>query len=91
MLILTRFADTKQVSSAHPTSGRKEAVDVFPDRNDGATPKSEADQIVAALKKQNTPTCYLVGKDEGHGFAKNKNADYQFYATVQFTREYLLK
>ncbi|MEP6776808.1 MAG: alpha/beta fold hydrolase [Chthoniobacterales bacterium] len=59
--------------------------------NDPRVPKSEADQIVTALKKQNTPAWYLAGKDEGHGFAKKKNADYQFYATVQFIREYLLK
>jgi dipeptidyl aminopeptidase/acylaminoacyl peptidase len=59
--------------------------------NDPRVPKSEADQIVATLKKQGTPAWYLVGKDEGHGFAKKKNADFQFYATVQFVREYLLK
>ena len=59
--------------------------------NDPRVPKSEADQIVATLKKRNTPVWYLVGKDEGHGFAKKKNADYQFYATVQFIRDYLLK
>jgi len=59
--------------------------------NDPRVPKSEADQIVATLKKQNTPVWYLVGKDEGHGFAKKKNADFQFYATVQFMREYLLR
>ena len=29
--------------------------------------------------------------DEGHGFAKKKNQDYQFYATVQFIQEHLLK
>ena len=59
--------------------------------NDPRVPKSEADQIVATLKKQGTPVWYLVAKDEGHGFAKKKNADFQFYATVQFIREYLLK
>ena len=59
--------------------------------NDPRVPKSEADQIVATLKKQGTPIWYLVGKDEGHGFAKKKNADFQFYATVQFICEYLLK
>ena len=59
--------------------------------NDPRVPKSEADQIVATLKKQGTPVWYLVGMDEGHGFAKKKNADFQFYATVQFVREYLLK
>ena len=59
--------------------------------NDPRVPKSEADQIVATLKKQNTPVWYLVGKDEGHGFQKKKNQDFQFYATVQFIRDYLLK
>ena len=59
--------------------------------NDPRVPKSEADQIVETLKKQGTPVWYLLGKDEGHGFAKKKNADFQFYATIQFIREHLLK
>jgi len=59
--------------------------------NDPRVPKTEADQIVATLKKQNTPVWYLLAKDEGHGFAKKKNADFQFYSTVQFIREFLLK
>jgi len=59
--------------------------------NDPRVPKSEADQIVKALKEKGTPVWYLVGKDEGHGFAKKKNADFQFYSTVQFVREFLLK
>lgn len=59
--------------------------------NDPRVPKSEAEQIVATLKKQKTPVWYMLGKDEGHGFGKKKNADYLFYAMVQFIREYLLK
>ena len=59
--------------------------------NDPRVPKSEADQIVKALKEKGTPVWYLIGKDEGHGFAKKKNADFQFYSTVQFMREFLLK
>jgi dipeptidyl aminopeptidase/acylaminoacyl peptidase len=59
--------------------------------NDPRVPKSEAEQIVATLKKQGTPVWFLMAKDEGHGFAKKKNADFQFYATVQFIREALLK
>ncbi len=58
--------------------------------NDPRVPKSEAEQIVATLKKQQTPVWYMLGKDEGHGFGKKKNADYLFYATVQFIRDYLL-
>ncbi|MGZ4789606.1 MAG: S9 family peptidase [Terriglobales bacterium] len=58
--------------------------------NDPRVPKSEADQMVAALKAQGTPVWYLAAKDEGHGFAKKKNADFEFYATVLFVEQYLL-
>jgi dipeptidyl aminopeptidase/acylaminoacyl peptidase len=59
--------------------------------NDPRVPTSEGDQIVDTLKKRGTPVWHLVAKDEGHNFAKKKNADFQFYASVQFVREYLLK
>ena len=59
--------------------------------NDPRVPKSEAEQIVATLKKQGTPVWYMLAKDEGHGFAKKKNADFLFYSEVQFIRDYLLK
>ncbi len=59
--------------------------------NDPRVPKTEALQIVDTLKKQKTPVWFLMANDEGHGFAKKKNADYQFYATIQFIQEYLLK
>lgn len=58
--------------------------------NDPRVPRSEAEQIVATLKRQGTPVPYLLARDEGHGFAKKKNADFQFYATVEFIRRYLL-
>jgi dipeptidyl aminopeptidase/acylaminoacyl peptidase len=54
-------------------------------------PFSEAEQIVATLKRSNTPVWYLVANDEHHGFAKKSNVDYQFYSTIQFMQKYLLK
>ena len=47
--------------------------------------------MVAALRKKGGTCWYLMAKDEGHGFAKKKNADFQFYATVRFIQEVLLK
>jgi hypothetical protein len=32
-----------------------------------------------------------MAKDEGHGFVKKSNADFQFLATALFLREFLLK
>ena len=54
-------------------------------------PASESAQMVTVVRKNGTPVWWLLGKDEGHGFAKKKNRDYQFYATVMFVKEYLLK
>jgi dipeptidyl aminopeptidase/acylaminoacyl peptidase len=58
--------------------------------NDPRVPRSEAEQMVATVRGNGTPVWYLLGKDEGHGFAKKANADYQFFASVLFTRRYLL-
>jgi len=58
--------------------------------NDPRVPKSEADQMVKALETNGTTVWYLAAKDEGHGFAKKKNADFQFYTTVLFAQKYLL-
>jgi dipeptidyl aminopeptidase/acylaminoacyl peptidase len=60
-------------------------------KNDPRVPVSESDQIVAALKQQGTPVWYVLAKDEGHGFQKKANQDYQFYATVEFLQEFLLQ
>ncbi len=59
-------------------------------KNDPRVPISEADQMVETVRKNNTPVWYLVAKDEGHGFGKKKNADFQFYATILFVQQYLL-
>jgi dipeptidyl aminopeptidase/acylaminoacyl peptidase len=59
--------------------------------NDPRVPHTEAEQMVAALRKRGTPVWYLVATDEGHGFAKKPNADYLFYATVEFARKTLLQ
>ena len=31
-----------------------------------------------------------MAKDEGHGFAKKNNRDFQFYATILFMKDFLL-
>jgi dipeptidyl aminopeptidase/acylaminoacyl peptidase len=64
---------------------------VIQGKNDPRVPASESEQIVATLKKQKTPVWYLMATDEGHGFAKKRNVDFQFYATIEFIQEYLLK
>ncbi len=58
--------------------------------NDPRVPASEAERIVASLKARGTEVWYLLARDEGHGFAKKPNADFEFYATVTFARRCLV-
>ncbi len=69
----------------------KKPLFVIQGANDPRVPRSESEQMVATVRGVGTPVWYLMAKDEGHGFAKKKNADFQFYATVLFIQEHLLK
>jgi Tol biopolymer transport system component/dienelactone hydrolase len=58
--------------------------------NDPAVPVAETERIVAAVSRNQTPVWYVLAKDEGHGFRKRRNADYQTYLTVLFLQRFLL-
>ncbi len=58
--------------------------------NDPRVPASEADQIVEAVRANGRPAWHLLAKNEGHGFRKKANADYQFWASLLFWKKYLL-
>ncbi len=58
--------------------------------NDPRVPLTESDQIVAAVKSNGVPVWYLVAKDEGHGFGKKTNTDYQRAVLFEFVRRFLL-
>ncbi|MFN5632472.1 MAG: prolyl oligopeptidase family serine peptidase [Sphingomonadales bacterium] len=58
--------------------------------NDPRVPQSEADQIVKAIRDRGATSWHLVGTNEGHGFAKKENADYQFWTSLIFWQQNLL-
>ena len=59
--------------------------------NDPRVPYTEAEQIVAKVRANGGDVWFLMFQDEGHGFVRKENADFQFYATVRFMQETLLK
>ncbi len=59
-------------------------------KNDPRVPYTEAEQIVAAARKNNTPVWFLMANDEGHGFSKKNNNDYLYYSSILFIKEHLL-
>ena len=69
----------------------KRPLFVVQGRNDPRVPWTEAEQIVAKVRANGTPVWYLRAENEGHGFARRENADFQFYAMVLFMQQTLLK
>ncbi|VWX51905.1 prolyl oligopeptidase family serine peptidase [Novosphingobium sp. 9U] len=58
--------------------------------NDPRVPESEANQIVAAVRGNGGIAWHLVGKNEGHGFRKKENRDYESWVETMFWQKYLL-
>lgn len=58
--------------------------------NDPRVPYTESEQMVATVRQNGSQVWYLMARDEGHGFAKKKNQDFLFYATVRFVQDFLL-
>ena len=52
--------------------------------NDPRVPASEAEQILAAVREAGGNPWYLLALDEGHGFARQSNRDFQREAETMF-------
>jgi dipeptidyl aminopeptidase/acylaminoacyl peptidase len=81
----------ERIAPANNAKNITKPLFVIAGQNDPRVPASESAQMVQIVRKNGTPVWWLLAKDEGHGFGKKKNRDYQFYATVEFVKEYLLK
>ena len=58
--------------------------------NDPRVPASEAEQMVRAVRAAGRPAWHLIGQNEGHGFARKENQDYQFWVSLMFWEANLL-
>jgi dipeptidyl aminopeptidase/acylaminoacyl peptidase len=81
----------EQIAPYHKAKNITKPLFVVAGKNDPRVPASESEQMVNIVRQNGTPVWWLMAKDEGHGFAKKKNQDYQFCATVMFVKDYLLK
>jgi dipeptidyl aminopeptidase/acylaminoacyl peptidase len=68
----------------------KQPLFIIQGANDPRVPRTESVQMVETIRKHGGKVWYLEAKDEGHGFRKKANADYQFYATILFVLQHLL-
>ena len=57
--------------------------------NDPRVPYTEAEQILAAVKENEVESWFLMAMDEGHGFRKKSNRDFQRETVTLFLSEVL--
>lgn len=80
----------QSISPLRQASKIRDPLLVIQGLNDPRVPASEAEQIVAALRTNEVPVWYVAASDEGHGFRKRVNQDYQMAVMVMFIERYLL-
>jgi dipeptidyl aminopeptidase/acylaminoacyl peptidase len=81
----------EKISPTNHVKEIKKPLFIVQGGNDPRVPASEAIQMRDKIKENGGKVWFLMAKDEGHGFKKKNNIDYQFYATIEFIKEYLLK
>lgn len=68
----------------------KKPLFIVQGENDPRVPASEAIQMKDKIKNNGGEVWFLMAKDEGHGFRKKNNVDFQFYSTIEFIKKYLI-
>jgi len=58
--------------------------------NDPRVPYTESIQMKEKIQQNGGTVWFLMAKDEGHGFRKKNNVDFQFYSTIEFIKQFLL-
>ena len=80
-----------KIAPLNNTDKIKKPMFIIQGTNDPRVPVTEAMQMRDKLKAQGNVVWYLEAKNEGHGFRKKENVDYQRLAVIKFMQEYLLK
>jgi dipeptidyl aminopeptidase/acylaminoacyl peptidase len=81
----------QQISPMTSASNIKKPLFVIAGFNDPRVPWTEGQQMVQTVRANGAPVWWLMAKDEGHGFAKRSNQDFQFIAMTMFWQKYLLQ
>ena len=83
------FEFLQKISPTTNAKKIKKPLFVVQGKNDPRVNVTEAENMVKAIRDNGGQVWYLMAKDEGHGFAKKKNADFQFLATILFLQQFL--
>ncbi len=79
----------ERIAPLHNTDKIKSELLVIHGRNDPRVPFFEAEQIAAKVRASGRSVWTIFADNEGHGFAKKENADYQRAVEAMFLKKHL--
>ena len=79
----------ERIAPLHNTDKIKSELLVIHGRNDPRVPFFEAEQIAAKVRSGRRSVWTVFADNEGHGFAKKENADYQRAVEAMFLKKHL--
>ena len=79
----------ERISPLNNADKIRAALLVVHGRNDPRVPFFEAEQIAAKVRAGNRPVWTVFANNEGHGFSKKDNSDYQRAVEVLFLKKHL--
>jgi dipeptidyl aminopeptidase/acylaminoacyl peptidase len=80
----------ESIAPMNHTDKIKKPLFIVQGGNDPRVPYTESIQMKEKIQQNGGTVWFLMAKDEGHGFRKKNNVDYQFYSTIEFIKQYLL-
>lgn len=83
------YAYLQEISPANQADKITAPLFIIQGYNDPRVPASEAEQILAAVREAGEEPWYLLAMDEGHGFRKKSNRDFQRAAETLFFTDVL--
>jgi dipeptidyl aminopeptidase/acylaminoacyl peptidase len=80
----------ESIAPLNHTEKIKKPIFIVQGGNDPRVPYTESIQMKDKIKQNGGTVWFLMAKDEGHGFRKKNNTDFQFYSTIEFIKQFLL-
>jgi len=80
----------ESISPANHASNITSPLFIIQGANDPRVPATEAEQMLSAVRANGGDAWFLLATDEGHGFRKKANRDFQYQAIALFLERYLV-
>ena len=81
----------EKIAPMNNTDKIKKPLFIVQGGNDPRVPFTESVQMKEKIRQNGGKVWFLMADDEGHGFRKKGNVDFQFYSTIEFIKNFLLE